>query len=283
MMKQKMLVLMGMCQLIWMASMAQPMNVVTYNIRYDIQGAKLKANGWEQRGPVIASLIRFYDFDIVGTQEGMLHQLDYLKNALPAYTYVGVGREDGLQGGEHSAVFYKKERFEVIDKGDFWLSETPEVPSKGWDATCCHRLCSWACFKDLVTGKEFYVFNAHYDHQGKKARKESSKLVLKKIQKLAGNKPVVFMGDLNAPLDSEPYATIANSEELDDTYRIAPFPYTPNGSFNGFGKRTGSKEIIDHVFVSDHFKVKKWGILTDTYHGNFPSDHFPIFTSLELK
>jgi endonuclease/exonuclease/phosphatase family metal-dependent hydrolase len=213
----------------------------------------------------------------------MLHQLEDIESWVPGYAYVGVGRDDGEKGGEHAAIFYKTSRFKVMDKGDFWLSETPDQPSKGWDATCCNRLCSWALFEDLKSGKQFFVFNAHFDHQGIEARKESSKLILTRISEIAGDKPVIFMGDLNGDHKSEWYLTVENSNLFKDTFSLVDDPYKQNGSFNGFGRRTESKSIIDHIFVSQHFKVSKWGIITDTYHGKFPSDHFPVAVNLDFQ
>jgi len=152
----------------------------------------------------------------------------------------------------------------------------------GWDGTCCHRMCTWVYFKDLQSGNSFYFFNTHFDHQAVVARKEGSKLILRKIADIAGDNPVIFMGDLNGDHSSEWYKTLLNSDILHDTFIQADDPYTNNGSFNGFGKRTSSNSIIDHVFISKHFKTEKWGILTDTYHGKFPSDHFPVLVKLKF-
>jgi endonuclease/exonuclease/phosphatase family metal-dependent hydrolase len=265
---------------------AQTMNIATYNLRYSIQANHKtdSANGedWTRRGPAIAELIRFHEFDIFGTQEGLSHQLNDLKGWLQGFDYVGVGRDDGKNAGEHSAVFYRKQRFDVLDHGDFWLSETPEKPSIGWDATCCNRLVTWALFKDLKTGSAFYVFNAHFDHQGVVARKESSLLVLEKIRAVAGENPVIFMGDLNGDHESEWYSSLRASPLLYDAFAEVKAPYAPNGTYNGFGRRIG-KGIIDHVFVTRHFSVQKWGVLTDTYDGKFPSDHFPVLVVLEHR
>lgn len=170
-----------------------------------------------------------------------------------------------------------------MKNGDFWLSETPDQPSKGWDATCCNRICSWVQLTDKQTGKNLYFFCAHFDHQGKIARVESSKLILQRINSIAGNDPVIFVGDLNGDQQSEWYKTIDSSDLLDDTYRQVQFPYTGNGSFNGFGKNIAAPGIIDHIFVTQQFIVKKWGILSDTYFGKYPSDHFPVMTELEMK
>lgn len=263
---------------------AQQLTVATYNMRNDNNTDDAKSgNGWKHRYPVIASMIRFHGLEIVGTQECLYHQIKDLQTLLPHFDYVGIGRDDGKRGGEYSAILYDDSKFKVVRQGNFWLSQTPDKPSLGWDATCCNRICSWACFQDKNSGKEFYVFNTHYDYQKDLARNESSKLILQKIKDIAKDKPVIFMGDLNGGNKSEWYKRVAESGLLKDAYKLAKEPYTNNGSFNNFGKNLASDEIIDHIFVTKDFSVKKWGILSDSYHGKYPSDHFPIMAVLDLK
>jgi len=252
----------------------------TFNLRYD--NPRDTGNLWKDRAPIAASLIRFHQFDIVGTQEGLTNQLEDLRNSLPEYSYYGIGRDDGQLKGEHSAIFYKKAKFNVLDSGDFWLSETPEKPGFGWDARN-NRICSWLKLRERSTKKTFYVFNVHYDHQGIVARKESSKLILKKIKEIAGSQPVVLTGDFNGGHDSEWYVMINTSNFLKDALLQVTDPYINNGSFNNFRTGNPSKEIIDHIFISQQFAAKRYGILTDTYHGKFPSDHYPVLVELVLK
>jgi endonuclease/exonuclease/phosphatase family metal-dependent hydrolase len=283
-MQKKVPFLIVVCLLVSLFVQAQQLRVATYNMRNDNNSTDAKnGNGWKQRYPVIASLIRFHDFDIFGTQECLHHQILDLLTKLPGYAYVGIGRDDGKEAGEYSAVFYKTTHFTLLDKGNFWLSQTPDKPSLGWDATCCNRICSWAYLQDKKTGKKFYVFNAHYDYQKDLARNESSKLILKKIREIAGNKPVMFMGDLNGGNESNWYKILASSGTLKDTYKEAPDPYTYNPTFQDFGKLISDSEIIDHIFVSQDFSVSKWGILSDTYHGKYPSDHFPVMAVVDLN
>lgn len=265
----------------WMiiAAGAQTLNVGTYNLRYDNKGDS--ANPWVTRAPVVASLVQFHDFDVFGTQEGLKNQLDDLQSHLPAYEHYGIGRDDGQDKGEHSAVFYKKDKFARLAQGDFWLSDTPEKPGPGWDARL-NRICSWVLLQDRSTKKKFYFFSVHYDHQGVKARVESSKLIQQKIRAIAGNTPAVFVGDLNGGYDSEWYKTLAGTDWLLDTHAQAKIVYANNGSFNSFGKQLASNEVIDHIFTTKGFTVQRWGILTDSYHGKFPSDHFPILVTLTL-
>ena len=142
---------------------AQDLRVASYNIRnentHDI------GNLWKDRYKAVAALVKFHDFDIFGVQEALIHQLETLQTELPTYTYYGIGRDDGKLAGEHESIFYKKDRFRLLDKGDFWLSATPDIPSKSWDAPCCNRICSWVKLKDNASEKIFYVFNAHYDYE----------------------------------------------------------------------------------------------------------------------
>lgn len=261
---------------------AQNMKIGSYNLRYDNKGDAEKGNGWVERSPALISLIRFHDFDVFGTQEGLKNQLDDISNALPQYARYGIGRDDGKDKGEHSAIFYKKDEFKLLANGDFWLSETPDTPSLGWDATCCNRICSWVKLQHKESEKTFYFFNVHYDHQGIVARRESSKLILKKIKDIAGEAPVILTGDFNGSTATEWYKTIANSDIVKDTYDQVQYPYANNSSFNNFGFKNEPKDIIDHVFVSDQFQVKSWGLLTDTYFGKFPSDHFPVLVKVSL-
>jgi endonuclease/exonuclease/phosphatase family metal-dependent hydrolase len=255
--------------------------VGTYNLRYanDFDSG----NSWVNRAPVIESMIRFYDFDILGTQEGLAGMIDTLSGILPQYQRYGIGRDDGKDAGEHSAIYFKRDRFILLNHGDFWLSQTPDKPSLGWDATCCNRICSWVYLEDRKTKKNFYVFNCHFDYQKDLARKESSKLVLEKIKTIAGGHPVLFMGDLNGGRQTPWYQMIARSGVLTDSYTLAKYPYAGNPSFQDFGKAISDSEIIDHIFVSHDFTVRRWGILSDTYHGKYLSDHFPVLTEVVLE
>lgn len=259
---------------------AQSITVGSYNLRYD--NPRDTGNLWVNRAPVVASLLQFHEFDIVGTQEGLINQLQDLERLLTGFAYYGAGRDDGQTKGEHSAIFYRKDRFELLDKGDFWLSATPGHPGPGWDARL-NRICSWVELKDKTIRRRFYVFNVHFDHQGVMARNESSTLMLEKIKAIAGNNPVVFTGDFNGDHESNWYKTIAESGILKDCYRLSAKPYANNGSFNGFQENNPNNGIIDHIFVTSQFSVKRYGILTDTYHGRFPSDHFPVLVKLVLE
>jgi len=267
--------------IISLTATAQQFIVGTFNLRNDNEGDV--GNRWAQRGPIAANLLRFHQYDIFGTQEGLKNQIDDLSNFLPEFNHYGAGRSDGRDGGEHSTIFYRKEKFKLLNKGDFWLSENPDKPGLGWDATCCNRICSWVYLQDIQSGKKFYYFNTHFDHQGKIARMESAKLVIKKVKEIAVGAPAIFTGDLNGGQKSEWYLSLANSGFLTDTYTQIKYPYVNNSSFNDWGNEVKGNEIIDHVFVTNSFTTQRWGVLTDTYHGKYISDHFPILVEVRLK
>ncbi|MCH6200224.1 endonuclease/exonuclease/phosphatase family protein [Aquiflexum sp. LQ15W] len=253
------------------------MNIATYNIRFD--NANDVGNLWKDRAPHLINQIKFHKMDIIGTQEGMYHQLEEIKNGL-GYPYVGVGRDKGGKEGEFSAVFYNPEKLKVLDQSTFWLSETPDKPSKGWDAAL-NRVCTWVKFESKE-GKKFYVFNIHYDHIGQKAREESSKLVIRKIKEInTENLPVLFMGDFNVMPDNPAYQTVLNNSDMKDSRLISKIPSIGNqGTFNGFNWDKLPEGIIDHIFVSPTITVIRHGILTDNYGMKYPSDHFPVMVEV---
>ena len=181
----------------------------SYNLRNANSADSLQGDGWGNRCPIIAGLVQFHEFDIFGTQEGLRHQLDSLKTSLPKYDYIGVGRNDGKKEGEHAAIFYRIDKFELLEHGDFWLSETPEKPSVGWDAVL-PRICTWGHFKYKETGFEFLFFNLHMDHIGKQARVESALLVQQKMKEIGENLPALLTGDFNVDQTHRSYLNTAN-------------------------------------------------------------------------
>jgi endonuclease/exonuclease/phosphatase family metal-dependent hydrolase len=265
---------------------AQQFTVGTYNMRYDNKDDEKEGNGWKQRYPVIAGMVRFHGFDIFGTQEGLQNMLEDIKASLPGFTYIGVGRDDGKDAGEHSAIFYNTEKFKLLENGNFWLSTITDKPNKGWDAVL-PRICSWGKFQEIKTGFTFYFFNLHMDHVGVKARAESAKLVLEKVKAMAGDIPTILTGDFNVDQHNESYALINNSGLLKDAYETTAFRYATNGTFNAFNTNGKTDSRIDHIFLTNQFKVEKYGILTDTYRnkegksGNANTDNFPKEVSME--
>ncbi len=263
------------------AQTGSSMIVATFNIRFDNPGDA--PNHWDNRKEVITNLIKFHGFGIFGTQEGLHHQVEYLKKHLPNFEYVGVARDDGKEKGEYSALFYNKEKFKLIESNTFWLSPDISQPNKGWDEAL-PRVCPWAKFEKKANGKQFYVFNTHFDHVGVEARQESAQLILSKIKEYSkSGLPVILTGDFNVDQENPAYKLLTDSEELKDCYNAAKIRYANNGTFNSFDNTKSSDRRIDHIFVSEFLKVNKYGILTDTYHNRYPSDHFPVMAELDMR
>lgn len=254
-----------------------PLNLISYNFRYD--NAADGENAWSLRKDNVKALAKFYDVDIVCAQEVLLNQYnDFLAGS--KFAAEGAGRDDGKTKGEFSPIFYNKERFKRKDGGVFWLSETPNIPSKGWDARF-NRICTWLKLYDKVTKKEFLVFNTHYDHVGVQARIESAKLVKSKINEIAPSIAVVFTGDLNVTPETEAIATIKTF--LQDSREVSKEPaYGPIGTVNGFRFNSPLNERIDYVFVNEKIKVHKYAVLSDSKDQKYYSDHLPVYVRLQL-
>ncbi|WP_164123313.1 MULTISPECIES: endonuclease/exonuclease/phosphatase family protein [Sphingobacterium] len=258
---------------------AQELRVASFNIRLKTNNDM--GNMWDDRKDPVCALIRFHEFDIFGVQEAFIDQIQDMQERLADYSYVGVGRDDGASKGEHSAIFYNNARFKMLKNGTFWLSDNDtEKPNKGWDAAL-PRICTWGIFQDKKNDKKLIFMNTHFDHIGVEARRESAKQILSKAKELAKDLPLILTGDFNIDEKNEAYFTLANSGIVQDAYELAPIKYSPNSTFNGWGKSLKPKGRIDHIFITNPFKVLKFGILTDTYMGKFPSDHFPILSVLK--
>lgn len=259
---------------------AQDLQVMSYNIKYD--NPSDTANNWENRKAFLMSQLNYFDADVIGTQEGLHHQLEDIKSTLTRYDYVGIGRDKGNTEGEYSAIFYNTEQLKVLEKGTFWLSPTPDKPSKGWDAAL-NRICTYALFKDKDSGQTFWVFNTHFDHRGDVARLESSKLILQKIKEVnKENRAVVLTGDFNLT-DQEEGIQVITDQMLDTHVVAGENAFGPKGSFNGFHFEKPVTKKIDYVFISkDGFKVLKSGILSDSQDCKYPSDHFPVLVDLDF-
>ncbi|PWJ60678.1 endonuclease/exonuclease/phosphatase family metal-dependent hydrolase [Dyadobacter jejuensis] len=256
-----------------------PITVASFNIRYNNPDDGV--NAWPNRKEEVKALIQFHEFDIFGVQEALRGQLEDIAE-IKDLAFLGKGRDDGKEAGEHSAIFYNKDRFKPLKNGDFWLSETPDKPGKGWDATCCNRIASWAQFKDLKTGKSFYFFNVHFDHRGVEARKQSGQLMVKKIMEIAGTASVFLTGDFNSTPDTEQIKTI--SALLNDAHDVSKLPaYGPEGTFNSFKFDAPMENRIDYIFVSKNVEVSKYGVLTDSYDQKYPSDHQPVVIKALIK
>lgn len=259
---------------------SQDLKVMTYNIRLSLESDK--ENSWNNRKDDALALMSYYHPDYFGVQEAVPQQMTDIKTTLTDYDYVGVGRDDGKNQGEYSAIFYDKNKLEVIRSGTFWLSETPEKPSKGWDAAY-NRVCTYAFFKIKKTGKQFLAMNLHFDHVGNVARVNSAKLILEKIKKLnPKNVPLTLTGDFNLTDDSEPIKIISKS--LDNVfYHSKKTHYGPKGTFTGFDINTIPQDRIDYIFVKG-FEVLSNRTINDRRENLlYPSDHFPILAEINFK
>lgn len=284
---------------------AQTLNVASYNVRTHTPKDYEHGDGWTQRVDYLCDVIRFSDFDIFGAQEVRYEQLTDMLARLDGYAYIGAGRDDGKRKGEFSPIFYKKERFKLLDSGTFWLSETPDRPSKGWDAKY-PRICSWGVFKDKVLHRKFWFFNLHMDHKGIEARRESARLIVNHIKECCGKDAnVILTGDFNVAQDNEIFRIFADCGFLKDSYEVAEFRFAPTGTFNSFKPTNYTTRRIDHIWVSNNIDVARYGILTYHYWSDesgaaatntdapkdvkseqrqvrLPSDHYPVNVFLRL-
>ena len=263
---------------------SQELNVMTFNIRYNTKNDSL--NAWPYRKDNAASQIRFHNVHILGVQEALHEQVMDLSQSLSQYKYVGVGRDDGKTKGEYAAIFYDTSRLKLLGSSTFWLSLTPEIPgSKSWDAAIT-RIVTWAKFTDVSNKRTFFVFNTHFDHIGKEARRESARLLKQKVKDIAGNNPVVITGDLNSKPSDDPIKIITESADKDkiiDTKAVSlTTHYGPQGTFNAFTSKEIDNEPIDFIFFKGKWKVLQHATLSQTWGGRFSSDHFPVFAKLSF-
>jgi endonuclease/exonuclease/phosphatase family metal-dependent hydrolase len=247
--------------------------VMSYNIR--LSSGTIKADSiyhWEHRKQASLNLMHEENPTVFGLQEACPDQMDYMVENLPEYGYIGVGRDDGKRKGEFMSIFYKKDEVEFIDGGTFWLSETPDQVSKGWDAAC-FRTCTWAILKKKDTGKKFVYMNTHLDHMGKVAREESIKLIVERAEKLTGGKlPVFITADFNSPTSNAIFKPM--QEAMLDARVEAPVT-DDRGTLNCWGT-TPPGVVIDHVFYRGA-EAQKFEVLRDKDYGApYVSDHYPV-------
>lgn len=262
-------------------ALSQHLSVMTYNIRYD--NPNDGENRWEARKDFLIAQIKFHAPDIFGIQEGLAHQVNYINKELAGYKYVGVGRDDGKKKGEFSAIFFNASKFKTIESSTFWLSDTPEKISVGWDAAL-ERICTYALFEHLETGQKIWVFNTHFDHVGKEARKNSVTLIYDRIGSLnKDNHPYILMGDLNLEPGTEPIQYL--SQHLDDTKKVSKeVVFGPEGTFNGFQFNKPVTRRIDYIFTSKPgIEVQKYAVLSDSKNLRYASDHLPVYVELVVK
>ena len=257
---------------------SQPHTIISYNIRYDNNWDV--ENSWKIRRMKISQKLIQYSPSIVGIQEGLLNQVQYIDSSLINYDYVGVGRDDGKEKGEFCAIYFDTTRYVLLKNSTFWLSETPDTISVGWDAAL-ERICTYGLFKDRITRKAFWVFNTHFDHIGIIAREKSSELILKKINKINRQfLPVILMGDFNSIPNSPPVKEIIT--ELSDALQISMEKlHGPRGTFNGFNEDLPIEQRIDYIFTNK-LKVLSYTHINDRLDNNrHISDHLPVMIKIQ--
>lgn len=251
--------------------------IMTFNVRcFGLENLPRRAREY-----YVAETIRKAQADSFGVQEATPTWMKYLEKEIgDKYGYVGVGRTNGKNSGEYSAVFYLKDKYEVVDSDTFWLSETPEKPSKGWDANI-KRICTWAVLKNKETGEQYVHLNAHFDHQGEEARKNSVDMILEKVKEYK-DLPVVFTADMNIVEGTEHYENMVADGALKDTKYTAED--TMNYlTFHNLTPAENEGRILDYVMINDKFDADVYKVVTAGVDGRFVSDHYPVYADIKIK
>ena len=253
-----------------------PLKVMTFNVRAGV--ANDHENSWQFRRKAAADMILDQRPAVFGVQEAVDFQLDYFLEQCPMYQCVGVGREDGVKAGEHMSVFYDTTRIALVDWGTYWLSETPDVPSLGWDAAC-RRTATWTLLKDLSAKKEFFFVNTHLDHVGQEARRKGLALIVDRIGQMNPKGfPMILTGDFNVFPD-DPCLTDLRTL-MTDAWETAP-EIDEGPTWHDWGKVSGTRHI-DYIFYSGFSKCISLVRLTKSYDNMpFVSDHYPVIAVLE--
>ncbi|MEC9094778.1 MAG: endonuclease/exonuclease/phosphatase family protein [Planctomycetota bacterium] len=259
----------------------EPLRVMSFNIRFGT--ANDGTNHWKHRHPLVLKTINNFSPDLLGTQETLITQAQYLSQNLKEYATFGRSRDKNPNQGEQCTIFFRKDKFQLLESGQFWLSKTPKtIASKSWDSSL-PRIASWVRLKHKKSKRELYFLNTHFDHRGKTARLESAKLIAKEIEKF--KKPTIVTGDFNCGENSKPYNALAKNKivKLSDSYRKShPQPSSGEGTFNGFrGTDTGQR--IDWILHTPDFHCRFAGIDKMNDQGKYPSDHFPVTAILMFK
>ena len=267
------------------SAFAQEMNIATFNVRCGgprksatapRKGDYKKYNGWDDRKQYLCDMINFEAFDLFGVQEARHPQMVDMVDRLPDYNYIGVGRDDGAEKGEYCAIFYRKAKYKVLDSGNFWLSETPDVPSKGWGAKY-RRICTWGLFQNKKTKELFYFINTHVNW-GEASVKSANMLVEFVKTKCTKTDNVILMADFNATQDSDLYKIIT-SNGFQDTYESSKYRFAPTGTGHGFRPNYFTQRRIDHIFVSEGIKSSRYGVLTYHYHRDMKAEEKEMDTA----
>ena len=276
-MKISFLLLVIISTIISCTSESEKFTIMTYNIRYSTENDGI--NYWENRKEKVKGIIDSLNIDVFGLQEALQSQVEYIQNQFPHYEMSGVGRDDGKTKGEYAPVFWKKSKFTLVKNGHFWLREDHTVPGTGWDANI-NRIATWIILEDN-SGEKYFVLNTHYDHQGEEARRNSSLLILKKIEDLSEGLPLVVMGDLNADPESEPYKILEKSDILKDCFSEVNSKDINHGTFaGGFSIENLNDKKIDHIFSNEKLVTLEAHIIFNQYNGYYPSDHLPVMATL---
>lgn len=284
-----------------------PIRVMSFNVRFDEAAGYLspKENAWialtgNHRRDLALQVISDYGPDLLGLQEPLHNQIEDIQTSLPKHGFYGVGRDDGQQAGEYCGIFFRKSRYECVDQGTLWLNEQADKPGSKFAKTCCARIASWVILKDLQNkDQEYLVLNTHWDHQIQEARLYSAKFIRQRLVKLAGERPIIVLGDLNVPPENRAFTQLVtptqeNPLQLVDSFReVYPKPTEPEkpsdrfqlrpeeGTFNRFkGWPFGNR--IDFILHSDHFRAVEADIVRFHKAGRYPSDHFPVTATLRL-
>jgi endonuclease/exonuclease/phosphatase family metal-dependent hydrolase len=267
----------GLLLLVWSINLhaqSQPLNVMSYNIRCGSCEAADNPNNWKKRKYLVGHLIKIHNPDIIGLQEAELFQVEDLIEMLDDYSWVGIGRDDGKNKGESTAILFRHARFTLQAQQSIWLSQTPNQPSRGWDATY-RRTLTIAKLLDVQAQQPLYIFNTHLDNEGETARQESAKLLLAEIAKLDAQTPLFVTGDFNSKAGSKTYEIL--TDVLNDAEKISTSPAIGGRrTFNGFGSNDEPDNKIDFIFVNNAVKVSDHTVDTTTYNGLYPSDHYPL-------
>lgn len=259
---------------------ATSLSVMTFNMRYD--NPEDGQNNWRFRRERVAGVIKAQEVDVLGTQELLSNQFNDLSGLLTGYQGVGVGRLDGVESGEYCAVFFRKDRFTLLDSGTFWLSETPEVVgSLGWDGAC-ERIATWVVLRDR-DGREFFFIDTHLDHVGQVARDEGVSLLMKRIETLSGGRPVILTGDFNSEPGSSVVAHVQKDGVLRDAKAIAAQRSGTDWSFSDFGQiPEAERPLLDYIFVSGDIEAVRYEVLPDSFDGGYVSDHAPVMAVVKI-
>lgn len=268
------------------------LKVISYNIRNG--EAKDGENSWVYRRPATIAMLEAEDPAIFGVQEAYDYQVEYISKWAPKYKNLGVGRDDGVRKGEHMSVFYDTTRVQILDGGTYWLSETPDVPSKGWGANH-YRTATWTKLRHLPTGKEFFYVNTHLDHRSAPAQKNGLALIVNRIAQMnPEHLPMILTGDFNIRPDSE---NLVELDKMMHSARVFAESTTTEGSFNGWGEYGASSgapiwqgevpvkaaPIIDYIYYSGFSKCLTFRVLNQPYVGvPYISDHYPIAATLKF-